>query len=126
MASAESFWSAALEAQFGGDLRPAVSDAPEHSIVFAVVGHEHLVQHHLVEVVGAGEKPDRPDVDAGGVERHDELAQSRVAVSMLDGGGAGQDEKRMGKVGARRPHLGAGQLPAAVDRYRTGAHARQI
>ena len=56
----DAFGSAALEAQLGGDLPPAIADAAQH----VGIGDEHVVERHLVEVVFATHLHDRIDGDA--------------------------------------------------------------
>ena len=49
-----------------------------------------------------------------------------MPVRVVRGRGAGQREERVRAVRAGGPHLGAGELPAAVDPLRPGAHAREV
>ena len=79
----------------------------------AVVGHEHVVEEHLVEHRLAGELAQRPDVDAGRLHV-DHEARDAVVLRLL-GVGAGEADAPVGFLGHRRPHLLAVQHPAALD-----------
>ena len=96
-------------ASCGRSSQPAVGRADE-----AVVGHEHVVEEHLVEHRHPGQLAQRPDVDAG--RRHVDHEAGDAVVARRVGIGAGQADPPVGLVGHRRPHLLAVDRPAAVDR----------
>ena len=60
-------------------------------------------EEDLVELRGAGELADRPDLDPGLVERDEQERQARVALRA--GLGAGEHEAPVGQVRQRGPHL---------------------
>ncbi len=88
--------------------QPSVGPADQ-----AVVGHEHVVEEDLVEHRHAGELAQRPDVDAR--RRHVDHEAADALVAGRVGIGAGQADGPVGPIGHRRPHLLAGDRPAAVD-----------
>ncbi len=63
----------------------------------AVVGHEHVVQEHLVEHRVAGELAQRPHVDAGGLHVDEEVADALVLRHVRVG--AGQADAPVGALG---------------------------
>ena len=78
--------------------QPSPSLADDEVGVGAGAGEEHLV-----ELRGAGELVDRPDLDALLVHRHQQVGQA--AVALRAGLGAGDHEAPVGLVGQRGPHL---------------------
>ena len=69
---------------------------------------QRVVEGDLVEMVLAGHQHDRADADAGGVGRHDELAEAGVAALGIEGPGAGEHDDLVRQVRATGPHLGPG------------------
>src|SRR5207245_3129335 len=101
---------AALEGQLRAYLPPA----------FALLAHEHVVGHdgvlevHLVEVMTAREVDDGPDADARRLEVDEELREPLVLLVRHHLG----PEERDGivrDVGVARPDLGAVDAIAALD-----------
>ena len=81
-----------------------------------VVGHEDVVQLHLVELGLAGRLDQRVDLDPVGVHVDDEEGEALLAL----GGGrvaAGQADAPVGELGVGGPDLAAGDPVAAVDRH---------
>src|SRR5947208_1835758 len=72
-----------LVAELAGDLAPAVALGAH---VGVAVG-EHLVEEHLVEVVGARHVVDRRNGHALRTQRHDELRQAGMALRLRVGPG---------------------------------------
>ena len=117
----EALGPAPLVGQLRGDLLPALAEgADDHP-----VGDEAVAQDHLVEVVLAGEQPDRPDLDARALQIDDDLAQAEVAV-IAEGLAADQRDHRVGEVGARGPDLRPVQAPASVDLFCRGPDRGQV
>lgn len=100
---------------------PSVAHLPED----AVVGDEHVVGVHLVEVVLAGHQADGADRQARGGQLDEQLGQAAVAVA-VGPGRAHEHDQEVAVVGPAGPELGAGHPPAAVDPHRPGADGRQV
>ena len=80
-----------------------------------VVGHEHVVEEHLVELGLAGDLDERPDLDARRVHVDDEVRDA--AVLRRVGIGAGQADPPPGELRvATSTPSGPISEPAAVDR----------
>src|SRR5215470_18905443 len=114
--------SAALEAELGGDLLPAVA-LVTHT---RVVGNECVGEVHLVEVMLAGEVDDRPDRDALGVAQIDEELREPLVLLVWYHFGSEQRDGVVGQVRVRSPHLGAVDEIAAVAPRRARANGRQV
>jgi hypothetical protein len=87
---------------------PAAVDLADH----AVVGHEHVVQEHLVEHLQAGQLTQRPDVEARGGHVDHEVGDAEVLRRA--GVGAGEADAPVGLAGHGRPDLLAVEQPAAL------------
>ena len=112
---------AALEAELGGHLLPALAVlADQH-----VVGHQAVLEVHLVEVVAAGQVDDRADRDAGGLEIHQELGEALVLL-VRHHLGAEERDRVVGEVRVARPDLGAVDLVAARDLLGPRADGGQV
>ena len=93
---------------------------PDHR----VVGHEDVVEEHLVEHGGAGELAQRSDVDALGVHVDNEVGDAGVLGGVRVR--AGQADSVVGLHGQRRPDLLAVEDPPALDRLGPGAQRGQV
>ena len=90
------------------------------------LGHEDVVEHHLVEIGVAGEIPDRTHLDARRVHRDEELGQ---AVAAVVGGGGRSAQKRdhvVRAVRVARPDLAPVDLPPAVYRLRPALRGVEV
>ena len=83
-----------------------------------------VVEEHLVELGGAGELLDRPDRDAGLIERHEEKTQSLVTRGPRLG--AAQHKCPLGDVCQRRPDLLAVDDPLVAVECGGGGDVRQV
>ena len=89
-----------------------------------VVGHEHVVEEHLVEHRRAGRFAQRTHLDAFGLHVDDDRGDAGVLRRV--GVRAHGREPALAVLGAARPHLLAGDLPTAVDARRTRADAGRV
>ena len=89
--------------------RPAAVDRPDH----VVVGDEHVVEEHLVELRAARRHLQRAHLDALGLHVDDHRGDAVVLRHV--GVGAHRGEPALGDVGPARPHLLPVDEPAAVD-----------
>ena len=96
---------AALEPQQGHGHRPALVHLAHDQIR---LGHR-AVEEHLVEVRVAGDVANRPDLDAGLIQRYQEHADAPVGRCVPVG--PGQHEHPVGQVRAGGPQLLPGQHP---------------
>ena len=86
-----------------------------------VVGHEHLVEEHLVELGVAGDLHERPHLDAGRLHVDDEVRDALVLRRV--GIGAREADPPPRELRVRRPHLLPREQPAVVDRARRASAA---
>ena len=107
---------APLERQLGRDLLPAVALAADAQ----VLGDQGVLEHDLVEVVGAAEVDDRADRDPGRREVHEELREPLVLL-VGDDLRAEERDQVLRAVRVARPDLGAVDPVAAV--HALGARA---
>lgn len=96
---------AALEGQRSHRDAPAVARLADHQVGVGA----GVVEEHLVELRGAGDLDDRPDLHARLVQRHQQIRQAGVALGALLG--AGHHEAPLRQVRERRPHLLAIDVP---------------
>src|SRR5499425_1995293 len=112
---------APLEGELGGDLLPPIPFlAHQH-----VVGHEAMLEVHLVEVVSPREVDDGADADALRLEVDEEL---REALVLLVGHHLGAEERNgvVGEMGVARPDLGAVDPVAALHALGAGADGGEV
>src|SRR5215467_14240374 len=112
---------APLEGELGGDLLPPVPLlAHQH-----VVGHEAILEVHLVEVVSPREVDDGADADALRLEVDEEL---REALVLLVGHHLGAEERDgvVGEMGVACPDLGAVDAVAALHTLGAGADGGEV
>jgi hypothetical protein len=107
------------------DIRRKVPPAVAFAADQPVGRQEYTIEHHLVEVVVAGEVDDRPDRNTRRLEIKDQLAEPGMAV-VLGRGDAHEGDREMRFMRIARPHLGAGDLVPARDRNCAGADRRQV
>ena len=98
---------------------PALADAAEHG----VGPGPHVVEEHLVEVVGAEHRPDRPHGDAGRVHRDDEHRDALVPLAGADPGG---EHAPLRHAGVGGPDLLAGDAVAVAVLDGAGAQRGQV
>ena len=91
--------------------RPAVVQPADE----VVVGHEHLVEEHLVELGLAGDLHERPHLDARRLHVDDEVRDAPVLRHV--GVGAGEADPPPRELRVRRPHLLPREQPAVVDAH---------
>ena len=113
---------AALVGEFRGRLLPRAVHFAQH----VVVGHERVLEHHLVEIVLSRHLVDRVDGDARRLHVDQELRQPVPAVFLGGGRRAEQADHVVGVVGVAGPHLGAVDEPAAVGLGGLGAGREQV
>ena len=89
-----------------------------------IVGHEHLVEEHLVELGVAGDLHERPHLDAGRLHVDDEIRDALVLRRV--GVGARQADAPARELRVRRPHLLAREQPAVVDAHRARLQRREV
>ena len=111
---------AALEGQRGQGHPPAVADLADD----VVDGGAGAVEEDLVELGGAGQLGDGPDLDAGLVHGHEQVGQALVPGRARVG--AADDEAPVGLVGERRPHLLAGDDPLVPVEHGPGLDVGQV
>src|SRR5499425_2220458 len=112
---------APLEGELGGDLLPPVSFlAHQH-----VVGHEAVLEVHLVEVMPAREVDDGADADALRLEIDEELREPLV---LLVGHHLGTEERDgvVGEMRVARPDLGAVDAVAPFHSLGAGADGGEV
>ena len=121
----------AAAAAAGADRRPLVHQRRErHGPALVdvaeavVVGHPHLVEEHLVEGGAAGHLAQRPHLDAGRVHVDDEAGEALVLGQV--GVGAADDLADVGVLGARGPHLLAGDDPLVAVALGLGLQAGEV
>ena len=107
----------ALVGQRGAGQSPAVVDLPDDHLV----GHEHVVEEHLVEQVVAGDLAQRPDIDARRFHVDEEVRDALVLRRV--GVGARQAHTPLSPVRPRRPHLLPGEPPTTLGA--NGFHAQR-
>ena len=90
------------------------------------IRHEDRSKMHLIEVVRTRHQNDGFDADAVGIARHQELAEPVMSVLRVRRAGASQHDHLMRMMRSARPHLRAGQQPAAVGADGLGLHCGQI
>ena len=116
------FRSRTLEGEFRRHLAPAAAlGADQHA-----VGHQHVVEKHLVEHLLAGHVSDRAHGDAGKRHVDQELRQAGVAVLGVGRAGAHQRDHVMRDVRLRGPDLGAVDAPAVRRVFGLGADRCQV
>lgn len=112
---------AALERQFGVDLRPAVALFADQGLRVEL----DVVEEHFREVRVAGQVFDGPDGYAGQGQVDDHLGQALVPVGRRARGAHQRDHVvRAMRIGG--PDLAAVEQPAAVARLGAGADAGQV
>ncbi|MNP11881.1 hypothetical protein D3C76_1040910 [compost metagenome] len=113
---------AALERQFGPDLFPAITWLPDDK----VVGHEHVIEEHFIEIMLAQHVVDRPNRDAGGTHVDQQLRQPGMTIALVLRSGAQEGDHVVAAVGTGGPDLAAIDEPTAFGFYRPGLHRRQV
>ncbi len=98
--------------------QPAVRFTHQH-----LVGHEHVVEEHLVEMLVTTGRPRRPDPDAR--ERHVDQEVPDALVLLDIRIGAGQ-QRPVGALRRGRPDLLAVDPPPTGDLGRPGRQRRQV
>jgi hypothetical protein len=98
---------------------PAAVHLAEHQ----VVGHEDVVEEHLVELGLAEHVRQRPHSDAGTVHRQQEVRDALVPWASA---GAGEQDRVRGEMGPAGPDLLAPHHPATVHFSRFGPKRRQV
>jgi len=86
---------------------------------------EYAIERDLVEVVLAGEVDDRPDRHPRRLQVEYQLAEAAVTV-VFGRCSAHERDREMRLVRIARPHLGAGDLVAALDCHRTSADRGEV
>src|SRR5688572_5879044 len=89
-----------------------------------VLGNEHVVEEHLVELGFAGDLDEWPRLDALGLHVHHEIRDPSVLRQLWVG--ASEADAPPGEVRVARPHLLPVQHPTALDRRRFGGERCQI
>ena len=89
-----------------------------------VVGHEHVVEEHLVELRVAGDLHERTHLDAGRLHVDDEVRDALVLRRV--GIGAGEADAPPRELRVAGPHLLAREQPAVVDARRRGRQRREV
>ena len=90
---------AALEGQRAHRDPPAVAGLADHQVGVGA----GVVEEHLVEFRVAGQLHDRADLDAGLVQRHQQIGQARVALGALLGAGHHEAPLRPGAPATSTP-----------------------
>ena len=91
-----------------------------------VRGHEDLVEEDLVELRLARDLAQRADVDAVGLHVDHEVRDALVLRRVVEWRRPGKTDAPARVTCVRRPHLLAGEEPAAVDRRRACRQRREI
>ena len=94
--------------------------SPDH----VLVGHEDVVEEHLVELRAAGDLPQRSHLDPGCVHVDDHGGDAGVLGRLRIGAHGGQTA--LAVVRAAGPHLLAVDAPAALDADRAGLDRRGV
>ena len=88
------------------------------------VGDPRVVEEHLVEVDVTRDVAERPDLDARLVQIDEEVGDA-LALGYV-GVGAREEDRPVGEVGPRRPHLLTGHGPVVAIASRARGQGRQI